>query len=250
MAAGDDEANQTAARLGEAFHRARLDRGFTLADVGETIGTSPSWISRLEHGHGASAPMSTWYRLATTVGLDLDVAISSSSGAPDVLDGFRRRALDRLAEIASGGGWSSRTEIVVDPFRAVTSTMEIRRMDTRPDRRQLAVVPLWDMVGDVSTAVQALDAAIDARRAVLGSGWSVSGLIVVRRTTDARRRLGGAGELVSNRFYDSGSRWIATLRSPRLRMPPDTSMIWIDAEARRLIPMFLRLDRPRRTSAR
>ena len=54
-------------------------------------------------------------------------------------------------------------------------------------------------------------------------------------------------DALGGRFQDAGASWISTLRRPGFPMPQEASMVWIDATATRLIPMFLGLERPRRS---
>ncbi len=242
-----DLAKQAATRLGDALHRARIERRLSQEDVGDATGVSASWVSRVENGHGGAAPIATWFAMAAAVGLDLSVAMAPIDGTAGRVDRFRRRAVDHLADIAEAAGGSVRSEIVIDAQRGVLTTVFGRRTFARTGRQELAIIRIWDVVDDVSSALGRFDDLVTSQRDEAVGAVNVSGAIVVRRTTDARYRLRSQSAALGGRFQDTGASWISTLRRPGFPMPQEASIIWIDATATRLIPMFLALERPRRS---
>jgi hypothetical protein len=104
---------------------------------------------------------------------------------------------------------------------------------------ELLLVVVTDVLGDV----RALFDDARSRQAMLAraapGGWSVGGLVVVRRITANRRRLTSVSDAVD--AATRGSRWIAALRGPRVPLPAGIGMVWMDARGTRLLPAGLRL---------
>ena len=100
-----------------------------------------------------------------------------------------------------------------------------------------------DVLTDIRVAGETLAEAVRAADALVPDGWVVGGCLVVRRTSANQRRVTNGERRGGRVFPDSGSRWIAALRDPEVRMPVMRSMVWMDARATRLIPTRLRLRR-------
>ena len=188
----------------------------------------------MELGGGAKVSLGTWIRVATAVGLDWDF-VSPSESHPDRL-AVQSRCHRLVAEVAAEGGWISQTlGHPTDPGRTETFLERI-------ERREIAIVRVWDVVGDVPAAVEELRDRLALERRDRTETWRVSGAVVVVATGHNRRRLTETHPPVSHSLSFPGADWIMALRRFRVPMPDELGMIWTDERIQRLRPHLPYLD--------
>ena len=214
-----------AARMGLRIRRARIARGWRQADLADIVSVSQSTICRMELGRGVQVPLDTWLRVATALGLVLTFDLVPSRIARQESDQQRCHRL--VTERALTGGWAAWTtgdETVLE----------------RPERREVAIVRIWDVIGDVGAAVRALERRLATERSERGDGWRISGLVVVTPTGHNRRRLSESGGTVNQAFPVRGARWLIALGGGP--MPDGAGMLWTSSRMERLRPFLPYLD--------
>lgn len=229
------------AEVGARLRRARLATGRSQAEVAAATGMSQSSVSRIELGRIGSVPISALAALATVVGHALEVTVRGPA------DGNGTAMQDRChrlaAEMAARGGWVIWTRIdASDPSRSETVL-------TRPARREVAIIRVWDVIGNVGSAYAGLARRIAQEADRLGEAWTVSGAVIICATGHNRRRLSDAPRPTEDPFPVRGSAWLAALGFD-VAMPRGIGMIWTDQTVQRLRPFLPYLDhRTRRRSA-
>ncbi len=231
-----------AARLGARIRRARFAAGRTQREVAAEVGVSQSTISRVELGRGGSVPLFTWERIAAAVGLDLaDVVRTPSRTRSDAL---QMRCHRLVADLASRGAWTIWTISSPDDPALTESILE------RAERREVAIVRAWDVLGDVDAAIEGLTARLATERASRDDGWRVGGVVVVTAGGENRRRLTETGAPVARAFSLRGDDWLMALGRSRVPMPDELGMIWTDERIERLRPLIPYIDFRRRDRSR
>jgi transcriptional regulator with XRE-family HTH domain len=222
------------ADAGALVRRTRLAAGRSQADVARFAGTSQSSLSRIELGRGVQVAIPTWAAVAKAVGLTMEIALRG--------DDDRTAAAMQEHCHASAGGWTIRTTIQgSEPARSET-------MLVRSRRQEVAVIRVWDVIGDAAVAYADLERRIAAETEVRGQGWAVSGAVVICATGHNRRRLSDAPRPTEDPFPARGSTWLGALGND-IAMPRGIGMIWTDQTAERLRPFLPYLDhRTRRRS--
>jgi len=223
----------TAAETGARLRRARLAGGHRQRDVAATAVVSQSTISRMELGQGASVPLDKWVRVAAVVGLDLAVVVRPTTDRAE--DAIQRRCHRLVVELALVGGWTAWTLMEERDAAACETVLE------RKDRQEVAIVRVWDVIGDVAAAMADFDRRLDLERSDRGPGWRVSGAVVITATGHNRRRLSDTGRPVDRAFPVRGSLWLSCLRH-LVPMPSAPGMLWTDARMERLRPFLPYLD--------
>jgi transcriptional regulator with XRE-family HTH domain len=212
-----------AAHWGDVVRRARQALGLRQVDVAQWAELSRNLISRMELGAGGSIPLRSWASVASVLDIRLD-AVSHADArwmAP-----IERRCHAFVAEIARDGGWSAVTEIG-PRFETVL---------VRPQRFEAAVVRTWHPVPIVSAALDEFEERISLESARRGDAWRVSGLILVPRTGQNRRRITERAADIAPRLPADGADWIGSLRGLRQSMPTDRGLVWLDRWATRFTP--------------
>jgi transcriptional regulator with XRE-family HTH domain len=230
--------NALAARLGARLRRARFALRKTQGEVAAEAGVSQSTISRVELGRGGFVPLTTWERIAAAVGVDLSVAFRTP--ARERSDELGMRCHRMVADLAGRGGWSAWTIATPDDPALTETILE------RPERREVAVVRVWDVLGDVEAGIAALRERLDGERIARDDGWVIGGAVVVAATGANRRRLSETGAPVARAFSLRGDDWLAALGKSRVPIPDALGMIWTDERIERLRPLIPYVDfRPR-----
>ena len=78
------DTTQVLGRVGRELREARVDRGLTLASIGDATGISIAELSRVERGLAPRVPLAVLTRCAAAVGLDLVVRLYP--GGPPIRD--------------------------------------------------------------------------------------------------------------------------------------------------------------------
>jgi len=232
-------------RLGEILLNARVDQSMRLADLSALAGLSSGWLSRMERGRGASASLEAWESALSAAGLELDVRPVAGTESTLRSLAWSRRCLRVVVDLAGRGGWLSHAEIEAHSS-GFTHGVCVRL--TRPDRREIVIVSIRDLIPSADQAIAHLDAMLhDARREF--DGWLVVGMLVLEAGTANRRAISERHELVSRRFPRSGSALIGALRMPAYRLPREDSLVWAVQGPTRLIPNGLYRSRHRPSRA-
>jgi len=189
-------------------------------------------LSRMELGRGQAIRLGTWENVAKEVGLPLADILHTpfQSSAFDV----QVRCHRLVAERAALGGWLGWTLVDLhDP--AGTSTI-LHRQD------EVAIVHVWDVIGDVGEAIETLWARIERERRERPSGVRIGGVVVIVSTGHNRRRITESAQAVVAGIEIFGTDWWAALANVRVPMPIEVGSIWIDAGLRRLRPRIPYVD--------
>jgi transcriptional regulator with XRE-family HTH domain len=225
------------AEAGARLRRARLAAGRTQADVAAIAATSQSSVSRIELGQAWTASISTVAAVATAVGLTLELSVRGPADASGAT--MQERCHRLVADLAARGGWTGWTTIdASDPSGSETLLI-------RSHRREVAVIHVWDVLGDVTSAYAHLERRIAEEASARGDAWAVSGAVVICATGHNRRRLSDAPEPAPDAFPIRGSIWLGALAHD-LPMPRHVGMIWTDQKVERLRSFLPYLDHRRR----
>lgn len=233
---GRERARSVAARLGFALRSARVAAGKTQAEVADRAGMSPSHISLLERGRGATASIETWSCVAAAIGEQFVGFLELAPGATAPRDIEHLRRQSALIELAARGGWAALPELAIDP-----STVRSRAIDVALVRQatgEAVAAEIWDWFDDVGVALRGLDAKVSMLERRLTSSpssepetdrdWRVRGLFIVRGT---RRNAGLVAELrplFAARFGGSAVAWLNALTRPESRVPAGDGFLWSD----------------------
>jgi transcriptional regulator with XRE-family HTH domain len=231
-----------AARLGVRVRRARFSAGRTQREVAAATGVSQSTISRMELGRGGLVPLLTWARVAAAVGLEPASIFRLADGHPD--HATQKRCHRMVADLAAEGGWWAWTLAILDDPAQTETVLE------RCHRREVAIVHVWDVIGNVEAAVRDFRERLDLERRARGDGWRINGAIVVTATGQNRRRLTETGHPVAQAFSLRGDDWLMALGRSRVPMPDGLGMIWTDGRIERLRPLLPYIDFRRRNRRR
>jgi hypothetical protein len=195
--------------------------------VARRAGISQPMLSRIELGRGAGLPLATWVAVGEAVGVD----VIAPAPTPDDW------GHTSMVALASVGGWKCAS---TEPFVLRRDQRLIR--DHYPPRMssgELAVVLVIDVVTDVAALLDDLRAAVHSTRRDGPAGWLVSGLLVLRRTPDNKRRLTESRPDAASALSWFGTRWLVAFRSAAVCMPVMVGWLWMDHRATRLIPVRL-----------
>jgi transcriptional regulator with XRE-family HTH domain len=220
--------------------RARYAAGLTQREVARLAGVSQALISRLELRGGVNVPLGTWVRVAEVVGLDWHVTFPTDHQR--LSHDIQRRCHGLVATLAGEGGWSAWTTIADDPGRTET-VLE------REERHEVAIIRVWDVLGNVPAEIGLLEERLDQERDDRGVGWRVGGAVVVVATGSNRRRLIESRSAVGVAFSSRAAEWLAALGKVRVPLPTRPGLIWTDEKLERLRPLLWHLDYRRQAGA-
>jgi transcriptional regulator with XRE-family HTH domain len=220
--------------------RARHAAGLRQREVARDAAVSQALISRLELGGGVNVPLGTWVRVAEVVGLDWHVMFPTDHQRRS--HDLQRRCHSLVATLAGEGGWSAWTTIPDDPDRTET-VLE------REERREVAIIRVWDVLGNVAAEIGLLEERLDRERIDRGVGWRVNWAVVVVSTGSNRRRLIESSSAVGIAFSSRAAEWLAALGKVRVPLPTRPGLIWTDEKLERLRPILWYLDYRRQGGA-
>ena len=170
---GLGRAGYLARRLGVALRDRRRGLHLTQREVAERAGVSQREVSRLELGHGGNTNVDTWAVVGAALGLQLASFFEQAPGADQPRDLEHLRRQDLVIRSATPGGWRGRPEVLLQDDgrypRSIDVTLE------RADRREVAVVEVWDLLTDGGAAIRGLGSKVQATRQRLGPGWHARG---------------------------------------------------------------------------
>src|SRR5262245_18563417 len=114
--AGFQESRVLAGTLGTELRRSRKRKRMTQRDLGARIGLTDGWISDLERGFVADAPLSTWVTLGFVIGRPLAVGFSrdiAERGEPR--DAGHLAAQELVLRLARAHGRRTNVEMATRP---------------------------------------------------------------------------------------------------------------------------------------
>jgi transcriptional regulator with XRE-family HTH domain len=237
-----DEANERLARrLGSAIREVRLRDGLTQRQVAERAGVHQTEVSYAERGKGVGLRLRTWTRLAAALDRGLAAYLEQLPGAEQPRDHVHLRHQELISRIATDGGWSTRTEAMLDPGSRASRSGDVLLERTG----ETALVEIWDWFDDVGAAFRSWDGKLEKVRASAGPTGVVSGVWAVRATRRNRDLVVRHASVFGARFPGSSSGWLRCLGS-RAPMPPAVGMLWISVAGDRLVAARPAAGRPSR----
>ncbi len=174
---------------------------------------SPSLISILERGRGATASIETWSCVAAAIGEQFVGFLELAPGATAPRDIEHLRRQSALIELSAGGGWTALPELAIDLGAARSRAADAALV--RAATGEAVAAEIWDWFDDVGAALRGLDAKVSMLERRLTSGrsgelgatrdWQVRGLFILRAT---RRNAGLVAELrPCSQLGSSARRW-------------------------------------------
>ena len=188
---------------------------------------------RTEPGIDETGP--NWARLAScAAAVDTQIAafIEARSGADLPRDIVHLRGQQSIIAFARRGGWLARAEYPIDPIARRSRSIDVYL--ERTDRREIAVVELFDFVADGGDAMRGLADKVAEVRAADRTGMHVQGLFVLRATRRNRELVGRLRDVIRGRFPGSSAAWVAALFDPDRPMPDCDGFVWASVDASRL----------------
>lgn len=183
-------------RAGQELRLARTDRGLSLATVGGAVALSISQVSRIERGLVRHVSVRDLARLHAVVGLDLSVK-SYPSGQP-IRDAVHIRLLNDLRRLLHRSLlWSVEVPIPIPGDQRSWDAM------IRTD--------LWRYTVEAETAPRDAQALVRRIQLKRRDGQVDGVLLLLRRTTQTRRFLGEAHDLLRAEFPVDGGRALELL---------------------------------------
>ena len=169
--------------------------------------------------------------MAAAAGEQLAAFLERAAGAslPRDVEHLRRQEL--VLATAGTGGWTARPEA---PLLAGDRPRSIDLLLARRERREAAVVEIWDFFDDLGAALRGTDEKVRAVAAIL-PGWSVQACWVVRGTRRNRALVRSLPGLIGARFPAAGSAWLGALTALEKPMPETPGLLWTDLRGVRLV---------------
>ena len=196
----------------------------------------------MELGNGASTPLAAWARVADAVGLDLNAVLHTPYQEAAIQAQLRCHRL--VAAHAAAGGWLGWTLADTHDPAGTTTILE------RREYNELAIILAWDVIGDVTDALDSMASRIDRERQGRDAAVNVSGAFIVTATGPNRRRFTEANWLLSARLTANSDAWFMALARATVRMPTSMGTIWTDNAITRLRPLVPYVDCRYRHSTR
>ncbi|MHB8892993.1 MAG: helix-turn-helix domain-containing protein [Candidatus Limnocylindrales bacterium] len=230
-------AEYVARRIGTGFRDARLAQGLRQVDVALAAAISQPFYSRIERGLELGVSLLTLMACASALKVQLAAFVEALPGAslPRDIEHLRRQSL--LVAIASRGGWLAAPEALLTNDGPRPRSIDV--LLTRAERREAAVVEIWDLLLDGGDAMRVLDAKVLATQARLGPEWRVGGLLLLRRTSRNRTLVRGLAPLIVARFPASSGVWLRALATPGVPMPEGAGFAWTNVRGDRLVALRL-----------
>jgi transcriptional regulator with XRE-family HTH domain len=225
-----------AINLGQNVKRARRALRLRQRDLGDRLGVTQAWISRIELGHGQGVPLERW--IALGVALERPLAISFSRPLGQVrepTDAGHLAMQERLLQLARATGRTASFEL---PTRATDPRDSIDVCVRDPRHRVLIIQEAWNTFGDIGAAVRSTnrkgaEAADLAATIDDGPPYRVATVWIVRPTAANRALLARYPGIFGSAFPGSSRAWaraLATGSTP----PGQPGLVWLDPTSGRL----------------
>ena len=232
-------AKSMAQRLGVGLRDARLRAGRLQREVSAIAGVSQSWVSRMERGQGQGAALETWAAVTAAVDEQLVAYLERAPGATLPRDHTHLKGQELVVRTAKSGGWRPMPEAALDPTAYRSRSVDV--LLARRERREIAVVEIWDWFDDVGAALRSLDGKVAAASRVEREGVHAgAGLWVVRATRRNRDLVADLHAMFAAKFPGTAAAWLRALGDPSRPMPAENGLVWTDNRATRLFASRLR----------
>ena len=192
---------------------------------------SGSWLSEIERGLGARAPLETWVALGAALGRPLAVSFSRPIDEPrSPSDGGHLEIQEHILALGRATGRTVTFELPTRPSDPWRST-DVGLND--PSRHERIHVECWNTFGDLGAAVRASDRKVAEAEAT----WPddrIATVWVVRATAANRALLARYPNIIDVAFPGSSRAWVRALTSGT-RPPERPGMVWFDPGTGRLM---------------
>lgn len=195
---GTARAGDLIIRAGHELRQARMDRGLSLASVGQAASLSVSQVSRIERAAVPGVSVRDLARLHAVVGLELSLK-SFTAGQPIRDAPQLRLSLDFRALLHRSLGWA--TEVPL-PLHG-----DQRAWDT------LIRGPAWRFGVECETAPRDAQALVRRLQLKQRDGDVDGVILVLRRTVQTRRFIAEARDVLLNAFPSPAVRAVELLRA-------------------------------------
>ena len=216
-----------AERIGRALREARLGSGLRQVDIATRASISQSFYSRIERGRGGTASLEVLAACALACDAQLAAFVEALPGAslPRDIEHIRRQ--EAVVVLAAAGGWRARPERPIDPTAPRSRSIDV--FLERPERHEVAVVEIVDLVTDAGDAMRGHADKVSAIRREMGPEWRVAGLLVVRGTSRNRALIRGLSSVFAARYPATAGAWLKALAHQDSAMPRSDGFLWTGA---------------------
>ena len=228
---GQREAISIAATLGGVARSSRRARRSSIADVAQRIGVSVPWLSEIERGLGARAPLETWVALGVALGRPLAVNFSRPIDQPrSPSDVGHLEIQERVLALGRETGRTGTFELPTRPSDPSRST-DVGLYD--PTRHERIHVECWNTFGDLGAAVRGTNRKVAEAEAT----WPddrIATVWVVRATAANRALLARYPNIFDAAFPGSSRGWVRALTQGG-NPPVQPGLVWFDPGTGRLM---------------
>lgn len=219
---------------GQKVRRARNRRHWTQPDLARRTGVSPSTISALERGDGATLSLELWKQVAIVLDLHLKLEIGRDS-MEEPVDAGHLRIQELVLRLGRATGRRRTFELATKPEESGRST-DVGLIDDLA--RLLLLIECVNTFGNVNASIRSSDrkrAEADALAIAIGTGnpYGVRTCWIVRTTKRNRQLLATYPELFATRFPGSSRGWVKALTTDT-RPPAEPGLVWCDVNATHL----------------
>ena len=230
---GRASARSTAADLGRRVRDARRRRRVSQTSLGKKVGISAPWVSAIERGDGAGAPLEVWYALSEALAIPLKVEFQRDA-ISDVADGGHLKLHELALRLGRQTQRSRGFELPTKPTDPTYSIDVCLRDDAM---RALFIEECWNTFGNINASVRSTRRKVaDANQMAIAIGgetgpYRVAAVWIVRDTRANRALLGRYPEVFAAAFTASSARWVQALTTPDIQPPTQLGLVWASANA-------------------
>lgn len=241
---GRASARSAAVVLGRRVREARRRRRASQAALGTRVGISASWVSAIERGDGAGAPLEVWFALSDALAVPLRVEFQRDPVA-DVADGGHLKLQELALRLGRQTNRARALELPTKPADPAYSIDVCLRDDTN---RVLFIEECWNTFGNINASVRSTRRKIaDAEEMAAAIGgeagsYRVAAVWIVRDTRANRALLGRYPEVFAAAFTASSAAWVRALTQSGVDPPTELGLVWATVSA---TDVFARRQRAR-----
>ena len=201
--------------------------------MGKKVGISAPWVSAIERGDGAGAPLEVWYALSEALAIPLKVEFQRDA-ISDVADGGHLKLHELALRLGRQTQRSRGFELPTKPTDPTYSIDVCLRDDAM---RALFIEECWNTFGNINASVRSTRRKVaDANQMAIAIGgetgpYRVAAVWIVRDTRANRALLGRYPEVFAAAFTASSARWVQALTTPDIQPPTQLGLVWASANA-------------------